>query len=281
MTFKTNNLLNKNTNKFFLILVCLSLILITARLTPTIQIVKQLAYSILVPNLKIASNSFKGTGNLVFNISNIIRVNQENLKLNGRILELSEQLRDYQALLNDNTRLNLLLNLSPKKELTPIFANVIIREPSQWYQWIIINKGLKDGIRPDLAVVSVLNDGQICAFGRIAEVYNSTSKVALITNSLSSIPVQIKDSTTDCLIDGYNSQYMKLNYIPQTVKVNINDEIVTSPISSVFDRGIKIGRIIKIVKNYSGGYSNVTVIPYYQNQRIYEVAVLLPKKELK
>ncbi|MDD5101668.1 MAG: rod shape-determining protein MreC, partial [Endomicrobiaceae bacterium] len=270
---------HKHADRLFWVLICISLLLISARLTPTIQAMKYLAYSVLSPTLKLTSDSFTGTNNLIINIINIIKVNQENIKLKKQLLDLSDQLKDYQSLINDNVRLRQLLNLPQKNHSTTIFANVIIREPSQWYQWMIINKGSEDGIKQDSPVIAIVNNSQYCAFGRIVEIYKSTSKVALLTNSLSSIPAQIKNSQIDCLADGYNSQYLKLNYIPQFVELNIGDEIITSQLNSSFDKGIDIGKIVKISKTNSGEYSDVSVMPYSQMERVYEVVVLVPNEE--
>lgn len=280
MTFNiNNNKSHKHANRLFWVLIFVSLLLISARLTPTIQAMKYLAYSILSPTLKLTSDSFTGTNNLIFNIINIIKVNQENIKLKKQLLDLSDQVKDYQSLIDDNIRLRQLLNLPQKNHSTTIFANVIIREPSQWYQWMIINKGSEDGVKKDSPVIAIVNGSQYCAFGRIIEIYKSTSKVALLTNSLSSIPVQIKNSQIDCLADGYNSQYLKLNYIPQSVNLNVGDEIITSQLNSSFDKGIDIGKIIKISKTNSGEYSDVSVMPYSQMERVYEVVVLVPNEE--
>ena len=236
---------NKNANRVFCILLVISIILIVLRLTPTIQAIKQLAYSVLVPNVKISSSLFSKTGNFLFNLSNIIKVNQENIKENNN--------------------------------LKPIFANVIVREPTQWYKLVIIDKGSQDGIELDNSVVAVLSNGQTCVFGRIVEVYNSTSKVALVTNPLFSLPVQIKDSNIDCVCDGYDNQYLKLSFIPQSAKLKLKDKIVTSPLSNIFEKGINVGIIVDIVKNHYGDYQEVIVEPYTQTQSIYEVAVLVKK----
>ena len=50
---------NKNANRVFFILLAISIILIVLRLTPTIQAIKQLAYSILVPDIKISSTKIR------------------------------------------------------------------------------------------------------------------------------------------------------------------------------------------------------------------------------
>jgi len=268
---------NKNANRVFCILLAISIILIVLRLTPTIQAIKQLAYSVLVPDIKISSNLFSKTSNFLFNLSNIIKVNQENVELKNTNVQLIQQLTNSQVILEENIRLKNLLNIKENKSLKPVFANVIVREPTQWYKLVIIDKGSNDGIEIDNSVISVLSNGQTCVFGRIVEVYSSTSKVALVTNPLFSLPVQIKDSNIDCVCDGYDNQYLKLSFIPQSAKLKLKDKIVTSPLSDVFEKGINVGTIIDIVKNNYGDYQEVIVEPYTQTQSIYEVAVLVKK----
>jgi len=269
---------NKATNKVFFILLVVSIILISLRLTPTIQAIKQLAYSILVPDIKISSNLFSKAGNFLLNISNIIKVNQENIELKNEKLKLTQQLVDYQIVVEDNARLRNLFNIKQDKKIKPIFANVIVREPTQWYQFSIIDKGSQDDIEMNSPVVAVLSNGQICVFGRIVELYLTTSKVALITNPLFSVPVQIKKSNIDCVCDGYNDQFLRLSFIPQSVNLHLNDDLVTSQLSDIFDRGISVGKIVDISRTSFGEYQEVLVEPYCQSESIYEVVVLVKDK---
>ncbi len=268
---------NRNADKVFILLVAVSVLFISLRLTPTILAVKQIAYSVLVPNLQLSSDLFTKTSGFILNLSNIIKVNQENVSLKNEIFELTQKLSDYQSVLDDNSRLKQLLSLRETKTVKPVFANIIIREPSQWYQWVIINKGSSDGIEINAPVIAVLLNGDICVFGRIFEVYETTAKVALLTNSLISVPVQIRNVNIDCIAEGYNSHYLKLTYVPQTVEINNGEQIVTSPLSGVFDKGINVGRITDVIKTSYGQYQDILVEPYSQTQSIYEIAVLLKK----
>ncbi len=265
---------NSNTNKVFIMLILLSVFFISLRLTPTVQTIKQLTYYILMPSLQLSSETFTKAGGFINKIFNIVKINRENNYLRNEIFELNKKLSDYQLVLEDNIRLRNLLKVQEKKEFKPVFANIIIREPSQWYQWVIINKGSSDGIERNFPVIAVLPNGDTCVFGRIFEVYKKTAKVALITNSLFSVPVRIKKDDVDCIVEGFNEQYLKLNFVPDNLKLNINDEIVTSHLSDVFERGIKVGRIIDIVKNDYGQYQDIIIEPYSLTKSTYEVAVL-------
>lgn len=267
----------KKANKILFVLIIISLILIFARITPTVKAIKYLAFSIISPTLEFTSGTFSATNNLISNISNILNVNQENIELKKQIVELNYKLTDFDLIQEENLRLKNLLSLPQKQDTIKIIANIITREPSQWYQWVLVNKGEIDGIEKDLPVLCVLKNNKLCVFGRVLEVFNSSSKVALITNSLFSIPVQIKSSKTDCLINGYNSQLLNLSYVPQNVKIKTDDEIVTGNLSNVFNREIPIGKITEISKTKLGDYEEILVLPYCQTESINEVIILKTK----
>lgn len=276
-----NDKFNKDTNKVFVILIVLSFILIFARLSQPVSTLRTLIYHFLMPGIKITSHSFSSSNRILSNVSGIFTINDENAKLKEQIILLSEQLRDYQSVYNENIQLKNLLNLPVPVKTKLLFANITARDPSQWYKWIIINKGQKDGITKDMPVVTVMANSEICILGKTIEVFDSSSKIALITNSLFAVPVQIKNSQTDCLLEGADSEYLKLTHVPNSVQLNINDEIVTSPLSSVFAKDIPVGKITEITKTPYDDYSEILVRPYMQNQRIYEVAVIMNKEELK
>lgn len=264
----------KKANRILFVLIVISLMLIFSHLTPTVKAIKILAFSIISPSLEFTSNTLTATNRLIFNISNIVNVNQENIELKKQIFDLKYKLTDFDLLQEENTRLKKLLSFYPKKNTTHIVASIITREPSQWYQWVLINKGSQDGIKEDLPVICILKNNNICVFGRVLEVFNSTAKVALITNSLFSIPVQIKNSRTDCLINGYNSQFLNLTYVPQNIKIKNNDEIITSKLSNVFNKEIPVGKIIEISRTKLGDYEEILVSPYCLTENISEVIVL-------
>ena len=277
MSLKREEINYKKANRILFVLLFVSLILIFSHLTSTVKAIKYLAFSTISPTLQFTSNTFDATNNLAYNISNIINVNKENIELKKQIFELNYKLTDFDLLKEENLRLKNLLFLSSEKEPKKILAKIIIREPSQWYQCVIIDKGFNDGIKEDFPVICILKNNKICVFGRIVEVFNSSSKVAIVTNSLFSIPVQIKKARIDCLINGCNSQTLTLSYIPRNIQIKVNDEIVTSNLSNVFEKEIPIGKIVDISRTKSGEYEDVFVEPYCLTESINEVVILASK----
>lgn len=274
-----NNKTNKTDNIVFVFLILFSLALILFRLTPTVNTLRGLIYQILVPSIQFTSDSVSNTSKIFSNIIQVVSANKQNIKLKEEIVLLSQQLKDYQDLVDENTKLKNLLHLVHPKTTEAIYANIIIREPMHWYQGVIINKGSNDGLTDNLPVLFVDKHGTTCVFGRVSKVYNTTSEIALITNSLSSMVVTINNRQADCLLEGSDMQYVKLNYIPNNEKLQIGDEVVTSKISSIFPNNIPIGKIVEINKTPYNEYSEVLVLPYFQIQSISEVAILVPKKD--
>lgn len=276
---KNNDKFNKDTNKVFFVLILISLLFIFAKISQPVIILRDISYRFLMPSMQFSAHSFSASNRFISNISNIFNIYQENIKLREEIILLSEDLRDYQSIYEENLHLKNLLTLPVQKKTKLLFANIIIREPSQWHKWLIINKGQHEGIKKDMPVITIMENNRICIIGKTVEIYDSTSKIALITNSLFAVPVQIINSQTDCLLEGTDSQYLKLTHVPQSAQLNIGDEIITGPLSSVFNKDIPVGKIMEINKTPYGDYSEVLVLPYIQKQRIHTVAVIMPKEE--
>ena len=153
MSLKKDEINYKKANRLLFILILISLILIFAHLTPTIKAIKYLAFSIISPSLEFASNTFMITDNLMYNVSNILNVNRENIELKKQISELNYKLTDFELLEEENIRLKNLLLLSQKKDKKRILANIITREPSQWYQWVLINKGSSEILSRSFVII--------------------------------------------------------------------------------------------------------------------------------
>ncbi len=107
---------SKTANKVFIILLIVSITLISLRLTTTVQIIKQLIYSFVVPNIKISSNLFTKSGKILSNIANMIQVYQENIELKNEKLILEQKLINYKVILEDNIRLKNLLDIKQNKK---------------------------------------------------------------------------------------------------------------------------------------------------------------------
>jgi rod shape-determining protein MreC len=159
---------------------------------------------------------------------------------NARILELETKLNELEILLDLNKSL---IGYSYLNAMT------INRNLGYWYNTITIDKGSKDGVLLDMAVI--VNEGLI---GKITEVTNFNSTVKLITNmdTHNKISVKIKEEDKDIygILTNYNGEYFVVEGIDQNTTINPNSLVVTTGMGGIFPSGILIGKVKEISSDH-------------------------------
>jgi len=119
-------------------------------------------------------------------------------------------------------------------------AKVLIDKQSPFLRSIIINKGSKNNI--ELGMV-VLDEDYLV--GKIVEVNFFTSRVLLISDINSKIPVSLQPGDTQAIMSGKDKQEGVLQYVKDKNLLEINEEIqvLTSGAGGLFKSGIPIGTI--------------------------------------
>jgi rod shape-determining protein MreC len=264
-------------NFIFAVLLLFGLALIIGRSSSYVILIKNLTYYIAYPNIATANNIFSSTIRFADNIKSMVFLYQENLAYEQKNQELEDKIRNYDIISKEYENLSKLLNLEKIKNTKSIFARIIAREPGEWYQWLIIDKGKNDSLKKELPVL-VFNKKKdtLCVMGKIWEVYKSSSKVALITNSAYEFPVEIKDKGINCLSEGFNSNLIKITYILSDADVKPGDEIVVSELSSVFPKDVPVGVIKEVMEEAYVDFKTATAEVYFESNVIYDVVILVP-----
>ena len=122
-------------------------------------------------------------------------------------------------------------------------AKIISNNISLLKNYLIINKGSKDGVIKEMGVTS--SEGIIGIVNEISENYSS---VMSILNINSKINAKIKRTSHFGSLEweGLNKEILLLKDIPKTAIINIGDSIVSGGMSAIFPENIKIGLISKI-----------------------------------
>ncbi len=145
------------------------------------------------------------------------------------------------------------------------YAKVLIDKQSPFLRSIVINKGSKNGVKAGMAVYD-----DIYLVGKIVEVNFLTSRVLLISDINSKIPITIQPTNLQGIMSGLDQKKGQLQYINKEKLINDNIEtllVVTSGIGGIFRSGIPIGEINladalennKLVVNF---YRNFTQLKY-------------------
>ena len=201
--------------------------------------------------------------------------------------ELLPEIERMESLKTENIELRRELN-SMKEELAIehnlsdyeyLNATVISRNIGHWYNTITIDKGSYNGVKPDMVVVS--SKGLI---GRVVSTTTFTSDVRLITSNdtLNKISITISNGKTNVngLIKSYNynTGYLEVEGISNTIKVTEGEYVYTSGLGGVFPSGILIGTVENITTDEYDLTKIIDVIPSANFDDINYVAILKRKE---
>jgi rod shape-determining protein MreC len=139
----------------------------------------------------------------------------------------------------ENKRLKKVLDdINYSSEL--VIAKVIIDKQSPFLRSIIINKGSKNNINKGMAVLS---DSYL--LGKVVEVNYTTSRVLLLSDLNSKIPVTIEPGSIQSILSGDGEKSGVLLYIKDNFLIVEESIIYTSGTGGLLKSGIPIGKIIQ------------------------------------
>lgn len=159
-----------------------------------------------------------------------------------RYEEAEKEIKDLKKVLELNNTLS---------ESSYMNATIITRNIGYWYNTVTIDKGEKDGIKKDMAVIN--NDGLI---GIVTKTSNLNSTVKLLTTSdtNSKISVKIKvdeDNYIFGLLVGYDKDKKSfiIEGIAENTEIPVGSMVTTTGLGNNFPSGILIGRVETITKD--------------------------------
>ncbi|MCY9663766.1 rod shape-determining protein MreC [Paenibacillus alginolyticus] len=201
-------------------------------------------------------------------------------------LTLTQYARDTQRLNeleSQNKRLMEALGFTERQRQANVYtyriAEVVTIDPDPYNSTVTINLGDKDGIKENMAVMTV--DGLV---GRVSKVFGFHSNVQLLTetndtdNNSKAIAVTVKGNENQPfgMIESYDAKTGELvmNKVEHADDMKIGDTIITSGMGQVFPKGIEVGTISSIGPGEFGITYKVMVKPKASFNRIREVFVV-------
>ena len=156
-----------------------------------------------------------------------------------------------------------------------ILAKIIVDHDSPFLKSIIINKGSKDNIKIGTNVYD-----QSYLVGRVIEVNYKTSRVLLLSDLNSNVPVTIAPQNIQAIVTGSGSDYGQIKYIKSGLTENLVDEsiVYTSGTGAIFKSGVPIG----ILQSFNENSVNEYKVEFYSDfsQLKYVFVEIVTKKEI-
>jgi len=169
----------------------------------------------------------------------------ENEQLKARQLLMRTQMQKLLALQAENKQLRALLSSSQYLNVKIKVAALLSVSSATDKNIIVLNQGKNSGVYVGQPVVDAYG-----VMGQVIEVGPLTSKVMLVNDPRSALPVEDNRSEQRAIAQGRGiANFVTLNHVPKTADVKEQDLIVTSGLANKFPQGYPVGRIIHIEDN--------------------------------
>jgi rod shape-determining protein MreC len=276
------------------LLVAVSLILLTAYFgeTPSSPLhnVQRGVVEVLSPVEQGASKILTPVRSVAGWVSDTLHAKSQVNQLQTQVADLTQQLARAKGAQAENQQLKAQLHLDASLDISsyhPVAAQVILRDPTLWYQTIGLAKGSVDGVALH---DPVLADGALV--GEVTEVSANASTVSLITDHTVSVTARVTDANGDTgeLVPAVgNPNQLVLQYLQPPNPAQIengpqqNDLVVTAgfrsnSLESYFPANIPIGTVAPVNENSLFNDGQVQVTPA-ADLRHFDVAQILTKPQ--
>lgn len=252
----------------------ITLSFITIKIRPQITFVEKGIGLVVMPIQKGLTNIENWFSDKVYDIKKIKTLGFENELLLKEINELKYENKILQQDKVELARLRNLYELDQKYAKYPkIGAQVIGKDPGNWYNVFLIDKGENDGLKVNMVVLS--GNGLV---GHIIEVGPGYSKVLSIIDDDSSVSSKILRTsdlsfvTGDKILNGKG--LCKVEYLDNDAEIVVGDEVVTSHLGSIYPPGILIGNIKEIKYDENNLTKYAYISPVVDFKHLEEVLVL-------
>ena len=259
---------------------CISCIVATFASGITTAPLQDAAGALIVP----FENSINNISSVLTGIQISMRDKQEilveNENLKAQVDSLTEQ---NNKLIQDQTelvRLQQMYNLDQQyTEYPKVAAEIISKDPGNWYDTFMINRGSADGIRVDNNVIA--GKGLV---GIVTEVGTHWATVRSIIDDSSNVSAMTVSTQDNCVVEGDLEliDEGKLSFsqlYDQDNKVTVGERIVTSNISEKYVEGLFIGYVSDIQQDSNNLTKTGTIVTPVDFQHLKDVLVITVNKQ--
>ena len=217
----------------------------------------------VTPILDVISKPIVSVNKMISEAKGIYSVREENLILKqekDRLLQWQAAARKLEI---ENKNLRGLLNFPVEPAAGFITARAIADTGGAFANSVVINAGNKSGIRKGQATIT--GEGLV---GRVTDVGARSSRVLLITDLNSRIPVVLQSSQARAILAGDNTHRPKLIHLSPGASISQGDRIVTSGHGGAFPPGLPVGLVASV--NEKG----INIEPFVERSRVTYLRIL-------
>jgi rod shape-determining protein MreC len=222
---------------FFLIL-SFGLLVLGRTNPPLVQSTRAHIVDGIAPVLSAVTRPMEMVERFTQRLNSYATLQEDNEKLRAQNAQLALWQNAVVALDHENKELRGLLHFKAEPSLAYISARVIADTGGPFVRALIITAGHAEGVKEGMAAMT--GEGLI---GRVVEVSDRSSRVLLLSDLSSRIPVVVAGSGDHAILAGDNSAQPKLLYLPQDAALENGARVLTSGHGGVFPPNLPVGLV--------------------------------------
>lgn len=211
-------------------------------------------------------------------VSNISNIKEENEQLKKRVAILEEENRRYEDIIAKSDFLEKEAKLKQNSKYKLIDAKITGKDPGNWFDRFIIDKGVKDGIKKGDIVIQgvevekdVVQEGIV---GRIIDVGDDWAKVVSIVDEGSNAAFKVIRTQDGGILSGSIDSELNGYLFDSKSDVIKGDKLYTSGLGGLYVEDLYIGEISEVIKKDEDLMKRIIVTPAVNFKKLYKVYVI-------
>ena len=183
-------------------------------------------------------------------------IRDDNKHLRLVIDDYQQQLDQYREAYARNRYLENELKFKKEENFPSLTARVVGKDPSFWFQTLIVDTGKGDGVIEGMVARTSLG-----VVGQVIQVSDNYAKILLTNAPSSAIDAMIQKNRVRGILKGAADKGYVLYYVLKNADVVVGDRVVTAGIGGVFQSGIPLGTVSAVRSKRRGMFQEIEVAP--------------------
>ena len=263
--------LRQRTGILFVAVMLLHVVLISAQVNSKsgVPVLEAVTFGIFSEAQRSMSGAVSGVRRVWSGYIGLRHLKQENDALKRDLAAAQIASQEQRALASRARGLEKLLELRDRTSLQTTAAEIIGTAPTQDFRTVTIDKGTREGLRPDMAVIAPAG-----VVGRIVVPSARSAKVQLLVDRNAAAGAIVERSRAQGVVVGVGGDRLEMEYVSEGYDLVVGDVVVTSGIDGIYPKGFVIGRIESLERS-GGAYKRIVVRPAVDFNGLEEVLVVV------
>jgi rod shape-determining protein MreC len=234
-----------------------------------VRLIRSWVVGLVTPPERLLHATGSGIRGVWTNYFDLIHVRQQNRNLQAQLGQMQLEEDSLAEDARQGQRLQALLGFREKYIYKTVAAQVIGTSGTEQSEVLLIDKGSRDGIKPDMPVITP--DGIV---GKTRDVFARTSQVLEISDPTSGAGVMMENTRIRGVLRGDSWGQPEIVNVSPDERIRRGEPVITSGGDAIYPRGLAVGAVDRVVPDPDGTLVSVLITPAANLSKLDEVLVI-------